>query len=364
MNPIPVAKPFLGKEEDWAVAEVLQSGNLTTGWKVQEFEEMFADYLGVKFAIACNSATSGLQIAWEVEKERAKDRIETIPFASCPSYSFIATANVLVSQSIFPSLEDIELETYNLKPPADIFKLQDGHRMGFMPVHQMGLIYPQDDIQRAVDDKALVVEDAACAVGSWFKYGTRVMSHMAVFSFHPRKVITTGEGGMIVTDHHKKACRAEELISHAPGSYNYRMTDIQAAMGLEQLKKLLVIIEKRQELAVYYDTAFANEDEIITPMSSPNRQSYQIRLDPGGWGHRDIILEKLHEVGVMATKGVQAIHLDPYYEKVYKKYDLPNSETAAASSIIMPLFPGMTKEQVMYCAETLIEAVRAYREKE
>lgn len=357
MKPIPVAKPYLGKEEENAVLGVIRSGNLTTGWKVRELEEMFADYMGCKYAVACNSATSGLQIAWEIECELAQWNIREVVL---PSYSFIATANAVHGLNLDPDFRDIDLETYNLKPEiANLVEYQDSQdQPAFMPVHQMGLMFSRECIQEGIDRGAIVVEDAACAVGSWFKYGDMPMDHFAVFSFHPRKVITTGEGGILVTDNKEKAGRARELIDHAPGGYNYRLSDLQAAVGIEQMKKLPEILNRRHWVATTYNKILSSCNRIVLPMKSPNRQSYQVRLDwPGiSAANRDTVLSKLHDKGVMATKGVQDIHRIPLYRQW--SVDLPNSELAADTTIILPLYSSMDLWQVAYCAESLIKAVQ------
>lgn len=378
MEKIPVTIPLMGEEEERAAAEVIRSGWLTQGPKTAAFEKVVADYVGARHGVAASSCTTALVLALEAGGVKPGDEVITTP------YSFIATANAIVSRGASPVFADIDLATYNLDPETAAEKIT-GRTRAIMPVHQVGLPADIDGFRRLAQDRGLaLIEDAACALGSEYKGrpvgGQTDIGHSVCFSFHPRKLITTGEGGMITTDDEALAQKLKVLSAHGatvsetqkhastqflPPTYpvhghNYRLSDVLSAIGLVQMNRLSDILARRRELAGMYDDAFRNHPRIVVPYTpewaGPNRQSYQIRIDGVDGQERNRIVDDLRQKGVMATPGVADIHRQKYYFDTLGPQHLPNAEKAADTSIILPLFPQMTDTDLDRCAEEVIRS--------
>ncbi len=370
----PITKPFLGEEEIEAVAQAIRSGWVSQGPKVAEFEERFAEYVGARYAIATTSCTTALHSALVVAGIGPGDEVIV------PSLSFIATANAVVYTGAEPVFVDIDPQTCNM----DVEKIEDAiteRTKAIMPVHQMGLPADIDAIQEIAERHGLkVIEDAACAIGSEYK-GKRIGGHgnIACFSFHPRKIITTGEGGMVTTDDPDIAGRLRRLRHHGMSvsdierhiakrviieaypeiGYNYRMTDMQAAMGIVQLKKLAFIIERRREIAGFYNDELKKIPHIRVPdvpeYAYHNYQSYWVELLDSAPLRRDDLMQRLLEKGITTRRGIMAIHMEECYRK-YRVY-LPKTERITRNTILLPIYPSMTdedQEYVMQCMKDIL----------
>src|SRR5205823_819974 len=278
---IPIARPYVGPEEEQAVIQSLRSGWLSQGPRVAEFEKQFAQYVGAKHAIAVSSCTAALHLAFIGAGIGSGDEV------LCPSLSFIATANSVRYVGATPIFVDIDPLTYNLDPNR-IEAAITPRTKAVLAVHQIGLPAALQEILEIARRRNLVViEDAACAIGSIYT-GQRIGSphaSMACFSFHPRKILTTGEGGMITTSEEKVAARLRRLRQHAMSvsaavrhnadkvvfecydevGYNYRMTDLQAAVGLVQLHRLDDFLRRRRDLAARYSEELKRVSWLICP---------------------------------------------------------------------------------------------------
>lgn len=366
MIKIPITRPFLDENEKKAIAEVLESGWIVQGPKVQEFEKMFAEYIGVRYAIAVSSCTAALYLALLALGIKRDDEVIV------PSFTYVATANVVEYVGARPVFVDINLKTYNIDLDL-IEKAITKKTRAIIPVHLFGLSADMDPIMNIVEKYDLhVIEDAACAVGSLYK-GRHVgtFGEVGCFSFHPRKIITTGEGGMLTTNDPKLAEEFEslrshgatisDLIRHRQGGfilppferlgYNYRMTDIQAAIGIEQMKKLDLILKERINKANYYNRALADLDKLMLPITPKDYQhsyqSYVILLKRNKNLSRDRLANHLLENGIATRQGTHAVHALGYYKKKYKfkRDQFPNSLMADQFTLTLPLYTSLKKEE-------------------
>lgn len=362
---MPIAKPYLGIEEEMAAVEAIRSGWVSQGSKVKEFEEMFASYVGARYGVATTSCTTALHAALVASGINTGDEVIV------PSLSFIATANAVVHASAIPVFADIDPDTCNVTAET-IEKVISKKTKAVMPVHQMGLPVDLDPIMDLCKKRNLVlIEDAACAIGSEYR-GKKIGGHgnIACFSFHPRKIITTGEGGMITTDNPEIAERLRRFRHHGMSvsdverhasrkiiiekyleiGYNYRMTNIQAAVGIEQLKKLPFIIERRRQIANFYNTELSKITHVKVPKTPDyachNYQSYWIELLDSSPVSRDELMQKLLDRGIATRRGIMAIHMEECYSG-YKVF-LPETERITKNTVILPLYPAMTIEEQAY----------------
>lgn len=371
---IPITKPLFGPEEQQAACEAIASGWVTQGPRVAEFEKAFAEYCGAKHAIATANCTTALHLSLLAAGIGPGDEV------ICPSMSFIASANAIRHCGATPVFAEVREHDFNLDPD-DILPRITERTKAILPVHQLGMPAEIDKICRIADKHGLiVVEDAACAIGSSYrsvKIG-RPFGKFACFSFHPRKVITTGEGGMITTDdddaerllrllrQHGMSVpdtvrhRAREVIieSYVCVGYNYRMTDIQAAIGLEQLKRLDGMMADRQRLAERYNCAFADLPGVCVPQPPeyvvPNWQSYAVRLTDEMSVSRNELMQRLLDQGIASRRGVMTIHREPAYADLCVGLELPVTEAASDHSVILPMYPQMTDEE----QEQVVSVVR------
>jgi perosamine synthetase len=371
---VPLTRPCMGEAEAWGVAEVLASGWITGGPKVAAFEKRVAQYVGTRHAISTTSCTTALSVALHALGIGPGDEVVV------PSFSFIATANAVLHVGATPVFADIDLATYNITAET-IAPVLSARTRAIMPVHQIGQPVDLDPIAALAAKQGLILlEDAACALGTEYR-GRRIGGHStcACFSFHPRKLITTGEGGMVTTNDDALAARVRTLCNHgasmtemekhaARGSvqvgfpvvgYNYRLCDLQGAVGLAQMDRLDGILQRRQELAAVYFEAFAELPEIVLPTVPPygrcTYQSFMIRLRGGNAESRHAFITGLKECGVSSTPGVTAIHRQACYLERYGTCALPNTELATVTTVNLPLFPDMTEEQ----QQRVINAVKS-----
>lgn len=358
------------------MASVIRSGWLTQGKQVQAFEEAFAATVGAREAVATTSCTTALHLALLGLGLRDGDEVLV------PSYSFIATANAVLHAGGVPVFVDIDPTTYNMDPFL-VEKALSSRTRFLMLVHQIGFPCDMEAFRRIARRHGLILlEDAACAIGS--TYGGKPIGgqgNVACFSLHPRKILTTGEGGMIAADDPSLAERLRRLRHHAMNlsdlarhqagevlfeqydevGYNYRMTDIQAAIGLRQLEKLPVIIERRRALAKRYNEAFCSSPAIelprVLPGAEPNYQSYLIRLTPKARMDRDSLMGRLLKVGIATRRGVMAIHLEQAYRDHAQGLSLPETEAAVKHTLLLPLYPDLSEEEQDYIIDQVRETI-------
>jgi perosamine synthetase len=356
---IPFARPDFDEAETRAVAEVLASGWVSQGPKVARFEQLFAERVGAKHAVATTSCTTALHLALILAGVGPGDEV------ICPSYTFIATANVVLYVGATPIFAEIEPTTWNIDL-ADALRRVTGRTRAMIPVHQVGLAADIDGFAAFSSRGIAVIEDAACAIGATYR-GRPVGSHgyTACWSFHPRKTLSMGEGGILTTDEAGWAERASQLRSFAANvsdharhqakgvvyeeyrelGYNYRMTDLQAAIGIEQLAKLDRLIARRKAIARIYDVAFGSIPAVQLPArpsyADHAYQSYAIRLLPDCRIDRDDMLKQLAELGISCRRGIPPIHLEPLYRSRFGALSLPVTEEVAARSIFLPIFASL-----------------------
>jgi len=371
---IPITRPFVGEEEAAAAAEAVRSGWLSQGERVERFERAVGDYVGARYAIATANCTTALHLALLVAGVRPGDEV------ICPSFSFIATANAIVHAGATPVFVDIEPDTYTIDPER-VEPAITPRTSAIMPVDQIGLAADIPAIADIAHRHGLrVVEDAAPSLGASIG-GRRVgsLARFTCFSFHPRKSITTGEGGMVTTDDEDAAAQLRRIRSHGASTsdlsrhrsgtvaieeyrelgYNYRLTDVQAAIGLAQMAKLDRILQLRRDLALRYTALLrpdAQRGAVIPPIEPDGRchtyQSYCVRLPCRG--QRDHAMTALARQGIATRRGVMAIHLEPFYRHYSTGTALIETERAAAETLLLPLFAGMTHEE----QDSVVQALR------
>ena len=369
---IPITKPSIGEEEEQAVLQVLRSGWIVQGPGVEEFERTVAAYVGARHAVATSSCTTALHLALLLYGIGPGDEVIV------PSFTFIATANAVLYTGATPIFVDIDPRTYNIDPDA-IEAAITPRTKAIMPVHQIGLAAEMERINALARRHGLgVIEDAAPAIGATYK-GKRVgsLGNPTCFSFHPRKVITTGEGGMIVTDDEDLAERARILRAHGMSlsdlarhqadrvvieayhdlGYNYRLSDLHAAIGIVQMQKLDGMLAQRRRVAERYNDAFADLENVQLPFSSYDTphtyQSYMLQLLPSAPRTREQVMQELLEVGVATRRGVMAIHLESYYRQRFPHVHLPVTEQATRCSLLLPNYATMTESEQAYVIEHL-----------
>jgi dTDP-4-amino-4,6-dideoxygalactose transaminase len=372
---IPVMRPWLGQEEAEAAAEAVASGWIAQGPRVQEFEEAFAAAIGTSHAVAVSSCTAALHLALIAAGIGPGDEVIV------PSLSFIATANAARYVGAQPIFADVDLVTQNLTPQT-VEPHLTGRTRAVILVDQAGVPADLDAIRALCDPRGVtVIEDAACAAGSTYRarpVGARAA--LAAFSFHPRKLLTTGEGGMLTTSDGSVAARLRRLREHGMDvsaadrhrsqqpviehytevGFNFRMTDIQAAIGLVQLRKLAPMVARRRALARRYQELLAGIHGLLTagdpPHGETNYQSFWVLLPEESAVGRDELLRLLADAGISARRGIMAAHLEPAYADA-KPSSLPVTELLTARSLILPLFHQMTESQQEHVASVVTSAL-------
>ena len=369
---VPVARPSIGEEEEQAAVAALRSGWISQGLRVAEFEQNFAEYVGAPGAVAVSSCTTALHLALIAVGVKPGDEV------LCPSLSFIATANAIVHAGATPIFVDVDGSTYNVDPNC-IERAITARTKAILLVHQVGLPAALNEIRDIAGRYGLVVvEDAACAIGAEYNAERIGRPHgvIACFSFHPRKILTTGEGGMITTADEKLVTRLRRLRQHGMSvsdlarhgsrkvaiesydevGFNYRMTDLQAAVGCVQLRRLDEMLAKRRALACRYSERLATVPWLVPPQEPPglrhNYQSYMVRLTSDAPVSRDDLMQKLLDCGASTRRGIMAIHREAPYRGDWDRL-LPNTNLATDSTIILPLFHEMTEHDQDYVLECI-----------
>lgn len=384
---VPITKPYFGEEEKKAVNTVLESGWLVQGPKVAEFERMVCEYTGATFARASTSCTTALHLALLALGIGPGDEV------LIPSLTYIASANAIEYTGAKPVFVDIDLDTFNIAPNKveeclARAKKQGSRVKGIMPVHLFGLVADMNPIMDLAGKHNLcVIEDAACALGSLYNsIHAGTFGDAGCFSFHPRKPITVGEGGMLITTNSEIASKVQSLRDHGAAvsdlarhgksgfllpafemlGYNYRMSDIHGAIGVEQMKKFPWIVARRIERAKRYGEALRDVEWLQTPYAPEGyKHTYQSYValvkNPEGKAltlnkieelnqFRNRVMAELEEKGIATRQGTHAVHTLNYYKKKYgiNDGDYLNSLAADKLSMTLPLYPQMTDEEQEY----------------
>lgn len=400
MRKIPVTKPYFTDEEIQMTSEALKSGWVAQGPRVAEFEKQIAAHEGIAEGVATTSCTTALHLAMVAQG------LGSGMDAIAPAFTFVATENAIVAAGATPVMVDIHQDTFNIDEEKTLeiietkYRKEDGNLVnketgnilwGIVPVHEFGLCCEIEKINRIAKEYELkVIEDAACALGA--RVGNLhegAFGNTSCVSFHPRKSITTGEGGMILTNDPALAKRMRELRTHGStvsadqrdkgkgfllpefpeAGYNYRMTDINAAVGLAQIKKLDYIIEEKRNRAALYNQMISKlVPEFITPIEPQGwfhtYQSYVCMLDykrlrknniAEGGSFRNELLQRLEDIGIATRQGTHAVHMLGYYRKRfgYKPEDFENAYACDHLSITLPLYIGMTDDDQQYVIEMI-----------
>lgn len=371
MRPIPVMRPLLGEEEARAAAQAVASGWVAQGPRVAAFEQSFAERVGAQHGVAVTSCTTALHLGLVVLGTGPGDEVVV------PSFSFIATTNAARYVGAEPVFADIDPATGNLTPET-IEVVLTPRTKAVILVHQGGIPADVDAVRAVCEPRGIaVLEDSACAAGSTYRgrpVGTG--SLLAAWSFHPRKLLTCGEGGMITTDredwakllrrlreHGMSASAAERHASAQPVleqylevGFNYRMTDIQAAVGLVQLGRLDDIVEVRRRIAARYHDLLGNIPGLTMandpPWGTTNYQSFWVRLPDDCPASRNDVLTALAADGISARRGIMAAHLEPAYAG-HPHIPLPATEDLTNRSIILPVFHDLTEGDQVRIAASL-----------
>ena len=362
---IPAARPVIGERELELVRQVLQSGHLSLGPRLQQFEDDFARRVGVEHASAVSSGTAGLHLAVRASGVEAGDEVITTPF------SFVASANCVVYEKARPVFCDIDPRTLNIDPQAAAAAVT-GKTTGLLPVHIFG--YPADmpAFESLASRHGLwIVEDACEALGARHRDGaaTGARGHPAVFAFYPNKQMTTGEGGMVVSpdaqakeriDSERNQGRAPDMgwLDHDRLGFNYRLTDIACALGIAQLERLDDMLAARKRIAALYNQALQDIDGLELPCPDENGDErswfvYVVQL-PGD-RDRDATIGALRSKGIDSKPYLPAIHLMSFYKEQYghREGEFPVCEDVSRRSIALPFFPGLTEGQIDQVATTL-----------
>jgi perosamine synthetase len=361
MTKIQIARPYIDREDERGVLEVLRSGNLSLGPKFVEFEQAITQYTQASYACAVANGTCGLHLAVKALDLKDGDEVITSPF------SFISSSNCLLFERAKPVFVDIEETTFNMNPLL-IEKAITKKTKAILVVHIFGQSADMTEILKiARKYKLPIIEDACESLGSVYKDKmTGTMGDIGVFAFYPNKQMTTGEGGMIVTKSKKlyelmKSMRNQgrntqgDWLIHERIGYNYRMDEMSASLGVTQLKKLPWMIQKKAQIASWYTSILSQDSRIITPQVGTDRTHswfvYVVRITTG---NRNQVMEKLAKKGIQTKPYLPVIHLQPFMKKMfgYKKGDYQIAEKVSAQTLALPFFIGLKKKDVeLVCKE-------------
>jgi perosamine synthetase len=396
MLKVPLSRPDITEMEKEKVLSVLNTPYLSLGPRLAEFEEKFARFIGSRYAVAVNSGTSALHLCVKAVDLKKDDHVITTPF------SFVASSNCLLFEGARPVFVDIDEKTWNI----DIDKLSEKIKKlirtsnklrGILPVHIFGRPCEIHEIRQLADRYDLkLIEDACEAIGAevrkspqkrertdpkkgspWKKVGT--FGDCGVFAFYPNKQMTTGEGGMIVTDNKNifHLCRSMRnqgrsesgsWLQHERLGFNFRISDINCALGIAQLERIDEIMAKREKVASFYNQILKEFEELVIPQLEANKKIswfvYVIRLkDNYSRQDRDNILKKLKDKGIGCSDYFSPIHLQPFYRKLfgYKKGDFPITEKISERTLALPFYNNLGEERIEYICQHLKEIIRSPR---
>ncbi|MBS1891785.1 MAG: DegT/DnrJ/EryC1/StrS family aminotransferase [Actinobacteria bacterium] len=372
MNPIPLAQPEIGKREEELVLEVLRSGRLSLGPMGQRFEQAFADFLGVEDAVAVSSGTAALHLGVRQLGWGEGDEVVTSPF------TFVASANALLYEGAKPVFVDVDPETLDIDPNAAAAAVTD-KTVGLLPIDIFGWPAAWPELEALAAKHGVgILEDSCEALGAVDSEGRMVGTRVnfATFAFYANKQMTTGEGGMIVPTDADAAARLRSernqgravdmgWLDHDRLGFNYRLSDVAAAIGLAQVEKLPRLLEARVAVATMYGERLAGVPGVRAPMAARGREVrswfvYVVRLDDAV--DRDAVIGHLREHGIDSKDYLPSIHLFPHIRELgYREGQFPVAEAASAHSMALPFFPGMTEEQVERVCTVLAAAVDSSR---
>jgi len=366
---IALARPVLGPEEERAAIEVLRSGALSLGPRVERFERAFAERVGAPHAAAVSSGTAGLHLALRAVGVSDGDEVVTSPL------SFVASANAALYERARPVFADIDPLTLNLDPRAAAAAVSERTR-ALLPVHIFGYPADMDAFEALADRHGLaIVEDACEALGARYADGTSVggRGHPAVFGFYANKQLTTGEGGMVTLasgelkariDSERNQGRAPDMgwLDHDRLGFNYRLSDIACAIGLAQLERLAAMLAARERVAGWYRQALAGLEGVQLPCADRGAERrgwfvFVVQLPRGA--DRDGIVVRLRELGVQSKPYLPAIHLMSFYRERFghREGEFPVCEDVAARSLALPFYPQLSEGEVARVAEALARAL-------
>ena len=363
-DPIPLARPEIGEREEELVLEVLRSGRLSLGPMGERFERDFAAWLGAGEPVTASSGTAALHLGVRALGWGSGDEVLTSPF------SFVASANCLLYERVRPVFCDVDPETLNLDPAAAEAALGE-RTAGILPIHIFG--YPADmpALEAIAAARGLgILEDACEALGAVDSEGRRVgaRGNLATFAFYANKQLTTGEGGMIVAPRRDLAARLRSernqgraadmgWLDHGGLGFNYRLSDVAAALGVAQLERLDEMLERRAAVATAYAEALSGIEGLRVPIAgrgSERRSWFVYVVSLPDRVDRDATIARLGERGIAAKAYLPCIHLFPHLRELgYREGQFPVAEAAAANSLALPFFPSMTESQVARVCEEL-----------
>jgi len=368
-EPIPLAQPEIGAREEELVLEVLRSGRLSLGPMGERFESDFASWLGVPDAVTASSGTTALHLGVRALGWGAGDEVLTSPF------SFVASANCLLYEGARPVFCDVDPVTLNLDPAA-VEVVATERSAGILPIHIFGFPAAMPELEAIAARRGLgILEDACEALGAVDSEGRGVgtRGNLATFAFYANKQMTTGEGGMIVPSDPAVAARLRSecnqgratdmgWLDHGGLGFNYRLSDLAAALGVAQLERLDTMLARRSAVASLYEQGLAEVEGVTTPIAARGKERrswfiYPVRL--AGDIDRDAVVTRLAERGVASKAYLPCIHLFPHLRELgYREGQFPVAEAAAACSLALPFFPAMTESQVARVCEALAESLR------